>query len=73
MVVVGTTILKIRFGLPGYIYVYIPCASTTIKITVDPISMIKTPIVLMVVGIPGYIYPKNPLSTLDNSKGKFRK
>ena len=48
------------------VYIYIPWASTTIKIMVDPISMIKTlgyamvviltPIVLMVVGIPGYIY-----------------
>ena len=45
---------------------YIPWASTTVKIMVDPISMIKTlryamvviltPIVLMVVGIPGYNY-----------------
>ncbi len=47
------------------IYIYIPWASTTIKIMFDPIWMIKTligimvviltPIVLMVVGIPGYI------------------
>ena len=65
---------RLLCGLPGCtryssvytVYIYIPWASTTIKIMVDPISMIKTlgyamvviltPIVLMVVGIPGYIY-----------------
>jgi len=52
------TRIKLAYSLP------IPWASNTIKIMVDPISMIKTlreamvailtPIVLMVVGIPGY-------------------
>ena len=64
---------------------YTPWASTTIKIMVDPIPMIKTlrkamvviltSIVLMVVGISGYWYRFNPhpkVPTFWNSESRSR-